>query len=131
MPLCVCVCVWGWVCERERERENTGVGSCTLPQGIDSTQVSRMHCRWIIYCLSHRDVYMHVHKQKQYLNLNLLLPLTHNTEFQIYLVVPSILDIGKDSYSYDILHSSFSSLLLPTTTKKINIYYCNITSLFL
>ena len=35
---------------------NTGVGSCSLLQGIFPTQVSNpglLHCRWILYWLSH------------------------------------------------------------------------------
>ena len=38
--------------------QNTGVGSCSLLQGIFPTQGSNPclpHCRWILYHLSHRD----------------------------------------------------------------------------
>ena len=36
---------------------NTGVGCCSLLQGIIPTQESNrglLHCRWILYCLSHQ-----------------------------------------------------------------------------
>ena len=38
--------------------QNTGVGSCSLLQGVFSTQRSNLgllHCRWILYQLSHRE----------------------------------------------------------------------------
>ena len=38
--------------------QNTGVGSLSLPQGISPTQGSKpalLHCRWILYQLSHRE----------------------------------------------------------------------------
>ena len=37
--------------------QNTGIGSCSLLQGILPTQRSNPglpHCRWILYCLSHQ-----------------------------------------------------------------------------
>ena len=45
------------LCPWNSPSQNTGMGSCSLPQGIFPTQGSNPglpHCRQILYCLSHR-----------------------------------------------------------------------------
>ena len=45
------------VCSRNFPGKNTGVGCCSLLQGIFSTQELNLglpHYRWNLYCLSHQ-----------------------------------------------------------------------------
>ena len=45
------------LCPRNSPGKNTGVSCCSLLQRIFPTQGSNpglLHCRWILYCLSHR-----------------------------------------------------------------------------
>ena len=49
-------------CRWNSPGKNTGVGSCSLLQGIFPTQESNpglQHCRWILYQLSHKGSCMH------------------------------------------------------------------------
>jgi len=50
--LCPTLCPWN------SPGQNAGMGSCSLLQGIFPTQGSNpglLHCRWIIYHLSHQE----------------------------------------------------------------------------
>ena len=57
---------------------NTGVGCHTLLQGIFPTQGSNpglLHCRWILYCLSHQGspcMYVHIMYYNTYNNMPIL-----------------------------------------------------------
>ena len=48
---------WTVACHEDSPGQNTGVGNCSLPKGIFPTQGSNpglLHCRQILYCLSHQ-----------------------------------------------------------------------------
>ena len=51
------------LCPKNSPGKNTRVGSCSLLQGIFQTQglnLGLLHCRWILYCLSHQGSILEV-----------------------------------------------------------------------
>ena len=57
---------------KKKKKKNTGVGCHALLQGIFPTQelnLGLLHCRWILYCLSHQGSPLFSYQDKIILNI--------------------------------------------------------------